>query len=114
LVAVFLYIAQEGMPVIMAKSYRKKAETLFTVGLELIFKKNLVYIKSIGEDEESITKMPYDKVRSVYETKDAFYFFIVHGQELVFPKSDIVRGTAEELRSKLEAHLGNKSYVVCK
>jgi len=114
LVAVFLYIAQEGMPVLMAKSYKKKAEGLFTIGLELVFKKNLAYIKSIGADEESATKMPYDKVRLVYETKDAFYFFIVHGQELVFPKSDIVKGTAEELRAKVEVHLGNKSYIVCK
>ena len=114
LVAVFLYIAQEGMPVIMAKNYKKKAAPLFTIGLELIFKKNLVYIRSIGEDEESTTKMPYDKVRSVYETKDAFYFFIVHGQELVFPKSDIVKGTAEDLRAKVEVHMGKKGYVVCK
>ena len=114
LVAVFLYVAQEGMPVIMAKSYKKKAEGLFTIGLELVFKKNIVNIKSIGADEESTTKMPYDKVRIIYETQDAFYFFIVHGQELVFPKSDIVRGTADDLRDIVKVHMGRKSYIVCK
>jgi hypothetical protein len=57
-------------------------------------------------------------VDSVYETKDAFYFYLSAEQGLVVVKNDIVNGDVESLRNMINKNLrpnkkGKVSYKKC-
>ena len=112
-VAAFLFAAQNIIPGLFARSYAKKAAGLFNVGLDIAFKKNNVYISTTGESEETATKMPYNLIVRAFEVSNAYYLYIVHGQELILSKKDFINDNPDDLRIMLEEKIG-KRYVLCK
>jgi len=78
------------------------------------FEEDKFYQETVkGDEYRATSESVYGLLYKVYENRTHFYLMISNMQSHVFPKSDIVIGTAEELSDLLMRKLGKKfkSYI---
>lgn len=109
-VCVLFYVYAFTMP----KKYVNRSPSLFQTSMVLMFNDDSLTSEQIGDIASGTGVTKYEALQKVYETKTTFYLYLTPRQALLITKSDITKGTPEELRSLLRAKLPAKKYVLCK
>jgi hypothetical protein len=96
------------------KAYVKRSPALFETGIEFVFSDDSFLIVQTGDLAKGTSTTKYEALNMVYETKTMFYLYITPVQAMLVKKSDITKGTSEQLRNILISKLPAKKYVLCK
>jgi len=68
------------------------------------FTEREIIVDSTIQETIAQTKMNYDALVCVFETKDMFYLYISKRQALILSKLDIIDGSVSELKNLLESN----------
>ncbi len=110
LMVVIMIFSSCILPKIMYKSMKNISD----IKNEFIFKDDefSTVSSSLQFNGNSTTK--YEMLYKVYETPKYFYIYINKAQAYIVNKSEIIDGTAEQIRDSFLKHLTHKQYIICK
>lgn len=87
---------------------------VFGVTLQYTFTEDQLTLTSQNGQSNNQTNAQYSLFYRVYETPDAFYFFISSRQAFLLDKSGFTEGTAQDLRTLLQSKLAPEKYKIKK
>lgn len=99
---------------IVPKIQYKSAKKFADIENNYIFKDDELSTTSNNAQYNGSSTMKYEMIFKVYESKDYFFIYINKMQAYIVDKSQIIDGTAEEIRAAILKYLPPKKYIVCK
>lgn len=113
--AFYVLIAAFALPFIVFALSLKSANGRFEKNIDYLkistcfqFNEDYMIMINYSENKKHISKLKYNEIYKVYETRDCFYIFLTENFAHYIPKRDINKGTSEELGNLLYKKLGRK------
>ena len=112
-VGIFVLLWAHLIPAVLSRQNVKEASSIMQTGLNIVFGEKDISISSEADTISGTSKLRYNALYKVYETKKDFYIFVTPVVAFLVSKMDFLRGAPDEFRALLQLKIGER-IVICK